>query len=106
MAALRKHVAVLYGGLSAEREVSLVSGAACATALEDQGYKVTLIDVDRTVSQRLADLRPDVAFNALHGNFGEDGIVQGIWRCWRSPTRIRASSPRRWPCRRTAPRTS
>ena len=78
MAALRKHVAVLYGGLSAEREVSLVSGAACATALEGQGYKVTLIDVDRTISQRLAELRPDVAFNALHGNFGEDGIVQGI----------------------------
>ena len=76
--ALRKHVAVLYGGLSAEREVSLVSGAACAKALEAQGYKVTLIDVDRTLSQRLAELRPDIAFNALHGNFGEDGIVQGI----------------------------
>ena len=78
MAALRKHVAVLYGGLSAEREVSLVSGAACAKALEGQGYKVTRIDVDRTIGQRLAELRPDVAFNALHGRFGEDGIVQGI----------------------------
>lgn len=75
---MRKHVAVLYGGLSAEREVSLRSGAACATALEEQGFKVSLIDVDRTLSQRLADLRPDVAFNALHGRFGEDGIVQGI----------------------------
>ena len=75
---MRKHVAVLYGGLSAEREVSLRSGAACAAALEAQGFKVTLIDVDRTLSQRLADLRPDVAFNALHGRFGEDGIVQGI----------------------------
>ncbi len=75
---MRKHVAVLYGGLSAEREVSLRSGAACAAALEAQGYKVTPIDVDRTLSQRLADLRPDVAFNALHGRFGEDGIVQGI----------------------------
>ena len=75
---MRKHVAILYGGLSAEREVSLRSGAACAAALEAQGYKVTLIDVDRTLSQRLADLRPDVAFNALHGRFGEDGIVQGI----------------------------
>ena len=75
---MRKHVAVLYGGLSAEREVSLRSGAACAKALEDQGFKVSLIDVDRTLSQRLADLRPDVCFNALHGRFGEDGIVQGI----------------------------
>ena len=46
--------------------------------LEAQGFKVTLIDVDRTLSQRLADLRPDVCFNALHGRFGEDGIVQGI----------------------------
>ena len=76
--ALRQHVAVLYGGFSAEREVSLVSGAACARALEAQGFKVSLIDVDRSLSQRLAELRPDVAFNALHGRFGEDGIVQGI----------------------------
>ena len=75
---MRKHVAVLYGGLSAEREVSLRSGEACATALETLGYKVSRIDVDRTVSARLAELRPDVAFNALHGRFGEDGIVQGI----------------------------
>lgn len=75
---LRQHVAVLYGGLSAEREVSLSSGGACAKALEEQGFKVTLVDVDRSVGQRLAELRPDVAFNALHGNFGEDGIVQGI----------------------------
>ena len=75
---MRKHVAVLLGGLSAEREVSLRSGAACADALEVQGYKVTRIDVDRTLGQRLAELRPDVAFNALHGRFGEDGIVQGI----------------------------
>ncbi len=75
---MRKHVAVLLGGLSAEREVSLRSGAACADALEAQGYKVTRIDVDRTLGNRLAELRPDVAFNGLHGRFGEDGIVQGI----------------------------
>ena len=75
---MRKHVAVLLGGLSAEREVSLRSGEACAAALEAQGFKVTRIDVDRTLSQRLAELRPDLAFNALHGRFGEDGIVQGI----------------------------
>ena len=82
---MRKHVAVLYGGLSAEREVSLRSGTACAKALEEQGLKVSLIDVDRTLSQRLADLRPDVAFNALHGRFGEDGIVQGILEMLRIP---------------------
>ena len=76
--ALRKHVAVLYGGMSAEREVSLRSGAACARALEEQGYKVTLVDVDRAIGLKLSELRPDVAFNALHGRFGEDGIVQGI----------------------------
>ena len=75
---MRKHVAVLLGGLSAEREVSLRSGEACANALEAQGFKVTRIDVDRTLGQQLADLRPDLAFNALHGRFGEDGIVQGI----------------------------
>ncbi len=75
---MRKHVAVLLGGLSAEREVSLRSGEACAAALEVQGFKVSRIDADRSLGQRLADLRPDIAFNALHGRFGEDGIVQGI----------------------------
>ena len=75
---MTQHVAVLYGGLSAEREVSLRSGAACAKALEGEGYRVTLIDVDRKIGQTLAELRPDVVFNALHGRFGEDGIVQGI----------------------------
>lgn len=82
---MRKHVAVLYGGLSAEREVSLRSGEACAKALEDQGFKVTRLDVDRSISQRLADLRPDVAFNALHGRYGEDGIMQGILEMLRIP---------------------
>jgi D-alanine-D-alanine ligase len=74
----RKHVAVLMGGFSSERPVSLSSGAACADALEAEGFQVTRIDVDRDVSQVLADLRPDVAFNALHGPFGEDGTIQGI----------------------------
>ena len=73
-----KHVAVLMGGLSSERPVSLASGKACADALEGQGYKVTRIDVDRSVASVLAELRPDVAFNALHGPFGEDGTIQGI----------------------------
>jgi D-alanine-D-alanine ligase len=72
------HVAVLLGGLSSEREVSLVSGAACADALERLGASVTRIDAGRDVGQVLASLRPDVVFNALHGQWGEDGRVQGV----------------------------
>jgi D-alanine-D-alanine ligase len=66
------------GGFSSERPVSLSSGKACADALEAEGYKVTRVDVERNVSSRLADLKPDVVFNALHGPFGEDGTIQGI----------------------------
>ena len=73
-----KHVAVLMGGWSSEREVSLRSGEACAAALESLGYRVTRLDVDRNVASRLAELRPDVCFNALHGRFGEDGCIQGL----------------------------
>ncbi|MGP0041116.1 MAG: D-alanine--D-alanine ligase [Rhodomicrobium sp.] len=72
------HVAVLMGGWSAEREVSLNSGAACANALEGAGYRVTSIDVDRDIAAKLAALRPDACFNALHGKGGEDGCIQGI----------------------------
>ena len=72
------HVAVLMGGLSAEREVSLDSGAACAQALESAGYRVTRIDAGRDLAQRLAEVKPDVCFNALHGRWGEDGCVQGL----------------------------
>lgn len=75
------HVAVLMGGLSAEREVSLRSGAACARALESQGYRVTQIDVDRDLAQKLKEISPDVCFNALHGRYGEDGCVQGVLEC-------------------------
>ncbi|MCP8937183.1 D-alanine--D-alanine ligase [Alsobacter sp. SYSU M60028] len=82
---MTKHVAVLLGGLSAEREVSLRTGAACADALEGEGYRVTRIDVGRDIAQTLAALKPDVAFNALHGRFGEDGIVQGILEMMRIP---------------------
>ena len=82
---MTKHVAVLMGGLSAEREVSLRSGAACAKALEGEGFAVTQLDVDRDIAQTLAKLRPDVAFNALHGRFGEDGIMQGILEMLRIP---------------------
>lgn len=74
----QKHVAVLMGGWSAEREVSLSSGAACARALEAEGYRVTPLDVGRNVPGRLREIAPDVCFNALHGKGGEDGTVQGI----------------------------
>src|SRR5690606_550431 len=73
-----KHVAVLMGGFSSERPVSLSSGAACVTALEGQGYKVSRVDVSRDIGGVLGELRPDVAFNALHGPFGEDGRIQGV----------------------------
>ena len=77
---MTKHVAVLMGGWSAEREVSLVSGAACAKALGEAGYRVTAVDVQRDAGALLTRLfpRPDVVFNALHGRFGEDGCIQGL----------------------------
>ena len=75
---MSKHVAVLMGGLSSEREVSLRSGAACAQALEGEGFRVSRVDVGRDVAQQLAALNPDVAFNALHGPMGEDGTIQGV----------------------------
>jgi D-alanine-D-alanine ligase len=73
-----KHVAVLMGGWSAEREVSLSSGRECAKALEGEGYRVTRVDVGRDLPERLREIAPDVCFNALHGKGGEDGTVQGI----------------------------
>ena len=72
------HIVVLMGGWSAEREVSLSSGAGVADALESLGYRVTRIDMGRDVAERLAAARPDVVFNALHGTPGEDGTVQGL----------------------------
>lgn len=78
-------VAVLMGGPSAEREVSLSSGHECAGALRDAGYEVTEIDAGPDLVQRLLDLSPDVVFNALHGRWGEDGCVQGILEWLRMP---------------------
>ena len=82
MTAARKpsetHVAVLCGGWSAEREVTLSTGRECAKALTAEGFKVTLVDVDRSIANVLTELKPDVAFNALHGRWGEDGCIQGI----------------------------
>lgn len=73
-----KHVAVLMGGWSSEREVSLRSGKACAEALARKGYRVKPIDVGRDIATVLAELKPDVALNVLHGRPGEDGTIQGI----------------------------
>jgi D-alanine-D-alanine ligase len=83
-----KKIAVLYGGFSAEREVSLVSGDGCAAALERLGHQVARIDVTPDIGglvQRLIDLKPDVVFNALHGRFGEDGCVQGLLNLLKIP---------------------
>ena len=71
-------IAVLMGGPSAEREVSLVSGRECAAALRDEGFEVVEIDAGEDLSSVLRDLRPDAVFNALHGRWGEDGCVQGL----------------------------
>jgi D-alanine-D-alanine ligase len=73
-----KHVAVLMGGWSAEREISLRSGRACADALTRQGYRVTRIDVGRDIAAVLATVKPDIALNVLHGRPGEDGTLQGL----------------------------
>jgi len=72
------HVAVLMGGWSSEREVSLTSGEGVAKALETLGHRVTRIDMDRDVALRLHETKPDIVFNALHGTPGEDGTVQGM----------------------------
>jgi len=71
-------VTVLNGGPSAEREVSLVSGHECATALRGEGYEVTVIDASETLAADILASKPDVVFNALHGRWGEDGCVQGL----------------------------
>jgi D-alanine-D-alanine ligase len=75
---MSKHVAVLMGGWSAEREVSLRSGKACADAAGRLGYRVTRIDVGRDIANVLTTVKPDVALNVLHGRPGEDGTLQGI----------------------------
>jgi D-alanine-D-alanine ligase len=75
---MSKHVAVLMGGWSNERPVSLSSGRECAQALRNAGYEVTEVDVGRDIAQVLTRLNPDAAFNALHGPFGESGMIQGL----------------------------
>ncbi|WP_455476483.1 D-alanine--D-alanine ligase [Bartonella sp. B17] len=73
-----EHIAVLMGGFSSERSISLSSGSSCADVLEAKGYRVSRVDVDSHIASVLEQLRPDIAFNALHGPFGEDGSIQGI----------------------------
>ncbi len=75
---MTKHVAVLMGGFSAEREVSLVSGEAVGKALKEEGYRVSVVDVGHDIAAVLGGLKPDIVFNALHGRFGEDGCIQGV----------------------------
>ncbi|MFD0857609.1 D-alanine--D-alanine ligase [Roseovarius aquimarinus] len=78
-------VAVLMGGMSAERDVSLSSGRECAAALRDEGYDVVEVDAGADLAQKLSDISPDIAFNALHGRLGEDGCVQGLLEWLRIP---------------------
>ncbi|MGC6476507.1 MAG: D-alanine--D-alanine ligase [Parvibaculales bacterium] len=73
-----KHIAVLMGGWSAERDISLQSGKNCAAALQRLGFEVSEIDAGRDIAQRLAELKPDCVLNCLHGTFGEDGVIQGV----------------------------
>jgi D-alanine-D-alanine ligase len=83
--AAQKHVAVLMGGWSAERQVSLSSGKACCEALVEQGYRVTPVDVGPDIAIVLPAVHPDIVFNALHGRFGEDGTIQGMLEIMRVP---------------------
>ncbi len=78
-------IAVLMGGPSAEREVSLVSGRECAAALRGEGFDVTELDAGPDLAALLADIRPEIVFNALHGRWGEDGCVQGLLEWLRIP---------------------
>ncbi len=82
---MSKRVAVLKGGMSPERDVSLVSGDAVASALRDEGYEVTEIDVGHNIWEQLHAADPDVVFNALHGEWGEDGRIQGILDLFGAP---------------------
>ena len=91
----QQHIAVLMGGWSPEREVSLISGAECAKALRSLGYQVSEVDVTRALDKQLAELKPDVCFNALHGVGGEDGEVQGLLEVLQIPythSGVRASA--------------
>ena len=89
------HIAVLMGGWSPERDISLISGAQCAAALRQIGYQVTEVDVTRRLDRQLGEVQPDICFNALHGVGGEDGEVQGLLEVLQIPythSGVRASA--------------
>ncbi len=91
----KPHIAVLMGGWSPEREISLISGAGCANALRELGYTVSEVDVGRDLFDRLRATKPDICFNALHGAGGEDGVVQGVLEMLQIPythSGVRASA--------------
>ena len=91
----KPHIAVLMGGWSPERDISLISGAECAHALRELGYRVSEIDVTRHLDRQLAEVKPDLCFNALHGVGGEDGEVQGLLEVLQIPythSGVRASA--------------
>lgn len=95
MSRAETHVAVLKGGWSPEREVSLSTGHECAKALREAGYRVSELDIDRSIAGTLEALHPDVCFNALHGPVGEDGTIQGMLNVLGIPythSGVRASS--------------
>ncbi len=75
---MNAHVAIIMGGTSAEREVSIVTGKAVEEALVSVGYKVRTIDANDSLAEKLINCSPDIVFNALHGKIGEDGCVQGL----------------------------
>ena len=81
----KKHVAVVMGGWSPERDISLISGDGCAIALEASDYQVSRIDAGRSLAEQLQAVKPDVIFNALHGVGGEDGVVQGVFELLEIP---------------------
>lgn len=82
---MKQHVAVLMGGWSVEREVSLISGRAVAAALREKEWQVTEVDVGRDIATVLSDLKPDIVFNGLHGRWGEDGCLQGLCEILKIP---------------------
>ncbi|WP_342270189.1 D-alanine--D-alanine ligase [Rickettsia endosymbiont of Orchestes rusci] len=81
----KKHIAIVAGGMSAEREVSLVSAEGVSKALLEAGYKVTFIDMGADVAVKLLEIKPDIVFNCLHGTYGEDGCLPGLLNIMRIP---------------------
>lgn len=79
------HVCVVGGGMSAEREVSLVSSNAVTAALIDNGYRVTFVDMGADIANTLSDINPDVVYNCLHGTYGEDGCLPGLLNIMQIP---------------------